>query len=281
VKNVLSCIILAITSLAGFGQDMSIMGKVTDENGKPVANVHIIADGNLGEAISENSGYYRLAFLSAVKPGQGVTLRIEDKRFELFTLGIVAGNQLKDISLVHKKKDNINARSKDSAADGSKTVQTITLDHPTFNAPAQVGNNNTQINNFSRLEYIAPSEDIQEWVDRNLRLLKMKYNATVPILVIAEQGNAVAAQTAKTLGNLLSRAQLGGYSSQISMGFDPGRPFSIACRDEDSTFAKNLMTAISPYLNSNYHRVTSFLPRIELHLEGTPYFDSNGAVIIK
>ena len=282
MNYVLSCIILAFASFTGLCQDMLIMGKVTDENGKSVGNVHIVVDGKLGEATSDNSGFYHLELLSTAKPGQGITLRIEDTRFELFTIGIVAGSQIKNILLIRKTKNRVAGKFKDSVTGSSKAGQTITLDNPTFNAPTQIGNYNTQNIINPSVEFIRLSDSLRIAMTASLTALKRKYPNAKSILIKFEKGNA-RFQVAKSLGELLQSTSLGRYFNDPTSGYDSEHPFDLRCGYEDTAFVKEFLFVISPMLKTkcNFQEFMTGLPVIYIHINGEALFKQDGSYVIE
>jgi hypothetical protein len=279
MKFVISYIALSVGFCRLFGQEITVMGKVTDELRIPVASVHIVVDGQLGEAISDNSGYYRLTLSRTVKLGDHIVIRIEDKRYELFTLGVDATTSIHDITVVHKGQKL--KSTKDSAATNRSTGD-IVMQNPVFNGPTQVGNGNTQNIQNPGVAFVVLSDSLRIRVMVALAELKKNYPKAKSIVVKFENGNS-RYEFAKSLGQLLQEASLGSYFDSGTSGYDAEHSFDIRCDPSDTIYVKDFMNAISPMLRTTYHfqEFIVGMPIINIHINGTPTFNSDGSCVIE
>ena len=148
------------------------------------------------------------------------------------------------------------------------------------------GNQAVNMKVYSSNLFISLSDPIREITQKRLEKLKVNY-PNAPTIKFINQGAGPA--TGQVIRELQPITQSAGYNiipddPSNSYGNGGETPVRIALGSGDTTFAKDYINAISPFIKFKYRfhiAGGNFGGIILLHIQGSPWFDRNGAVVLQ
>ena len=158
-----------------------------------------------------------------------------------------------------------------------------------------INNSNVDIKNAEKvnlsLQFNAPNcvelaEPLKVQLMNNLKLLYSKYQSPPSIYIEFESGNSSRYKAASEIYKYLKFCKNVSLEdpSNIIMGKYPNHPITISMNPKDTTFAKDLVKSLSPFITGTYGADLDSLDNpneIEFYIYGTPSYNQYGQVTIE